>query len=96
MDRERFMTEKRNWFYALLNLACLIFVMTALAYAIVPVLEEKAADAGQPAPPWRELAPRGGRGDWRSRLRQHGTGSLATTAPVGLTWPRRREYVPTR
>ena len=45
------MTEKRNWFYALLNLACLIFVMTALAYAIVPVLEEKAADAGQPAPP---------------------------------------------
>ena len=27
------MTEKRNWFYALLNLACLIFVMTALAYA---------------------------------------------------------------
>jgi hypothetical protein len=43
--------EPRNWFYLLLNLASLAFVVTALAYAIVPVLEEKAADAGRRPPP---------------------------------------------
>ena len=43
--------EPRNWFYLLLNLSSVLFVVTALAYAIVPVLEEKAAEAGQPPPP---------------------------------------------
>jgi hypothetical protein len=43
--------EPRNWFYLLLNLASLLFVITALAYAVVPVLEQKAAEAGNPAPP---------------------------------------------
>jgi hypothetical protein len=37
--------------YLLLLLASLLFVVTALAYAVVPVLEQKAADAGQPPPP---------------------------------------------
>jgi hypothetical protein len=34
----------------------LVFVMTALAYALVPVLEQKAIDAGNPPPPsaWRD------------------------------------------
>ncbi|HEY1379468.1 MAG TPA: hypothetical protein VGF55_21880, partial [Gemmataceae bacterium] len=43
--------EPRNWFYLLLNIASVAFVVTALAYAVVPVLEEKAAAAGHPAPP---------------------------------------------
>ena len=43
--------EPRNWFYLLLNLAGVLFVITALAYAVVPVLEEKAAEAGRPATP---------------------------------------------
>jgi hypothetical protein len=43
--------EPRNPFYLLLLLASLVFVMTALAYGVVPVLEEKAAAAGQPPPP---------------------------------------------
>ncbi len=43
--------EPRNWFYLLLNLASVAFVVTALAYAVVPVLEEKAAAAGRAAPP---------------------------------------------
>jgi hypothetical protein len=43
--------EPRNWFYLLLNLASLLFVLTALAYALVPVLEQKAAEAGNPPPP---------------------------------------------
>jgi hypothetical protein len=42
--------EPRNWFYLFLNLASVLFVITALAYAVVPVLEQKAADAGHPAP----------------------------------------------
>ena len=42
--------ERRNWFYLLLNVSSLAFVLTALAYAVVPVLEQKASDAGE-APP---------------------------------------------
>jgi len=43
--------EPRNWFYLLLNLASVLFVITALAYAVVPVLEQKAAEAGTAPPP---------------------------------------------
>ena len=43
--------EPHNPFYLLLLLASLLFVVTALAYGVVPVLEEKAAAAGQPPPP---------------------------------------------
>jgi hypothetical protein len=44
-------SEPRNPFYLLLLLASLLFVVTALAYGLVPVLEEKAAEAGNPPPP---------------------------------------------
>jgi hypothetical protein len=44
-------SEPRNPLYLLLLLASLVFVLTALAYAVVPALEEKAAEAGNPAPP---------------------------------------------
>jgi hypothetical protein len=43
--------EPRNPFYLLLLVASLLFVLTALAYGLVPVLEQKAAEAGQPPPP---------------------------------------------
>jgi hypothetical protein len=48
--------EPRNPFYVLLLLAGLVFVLTALAYAVVPVLEEKARDMGETPPPspWRD------------------------------------------
>ena len=48
--------EPRNPFYLFLLLASLLFVLTCLAYGVVPVLEQKAAEAGQPAPasPFRE------------------------------------------
>ena len=41
----------RNPLYLLLLVVGLVFVMTALAYAVVPVLEQKALEAGEPAPP---------------------------------------------
>ena len=43
--------EPRNPFYLLLLLASLLFVITALAYALVPFLEDKAVQAGQTPPP---------------------------------------------
>jgi hypothetical protein len=43
--------EPRNPFYLMLLVASMLFVVTALAYGLVPVLEEKAADAGNPPPP---------------------------------------------
>jgi hypothetical protein len=43
--------EPRNPLYLLLLLAGMVFVLTALAVALVPVLEQKAIDAGNPPPP---------------------------------------------
>jgi hypothetical protein len=43
--------EPRNPLYLLLLLVGLLFCITAVAYAVVPVLEEKATAAGQPPPP---------------------------------------------
>jgi hypothetical protein len=54
--------EPRNWFYTLLLLASVLFVITALAWAVVPTLEEKARAAGQPVP----------RSEFRDLLRDHG------------------------
>jgi hypothetical protein len=58
--------EPRNPFYFLLIIVSLLFVVTALAYALVPTLEQKAADLGQPAPP----------SALRDSLRQNGWGWL--------------------
>jgi hypothetical protein len=44
-------SEPRNPFYMLLLAASVLFVATALGYGVVPVLEEMAARAGEPAPP---------------------------------------------
>jgi Na+/proline symporter len=49
------MTESKrepwNPFYTLLILAGVAFVILALAYALVPILEQKAIDAGSKPPP---------------------------------------------
>jgi hypothetical protein len=43
--------EPRNPFYFLLLVAGVLFAVTAVAYAVLPVLEERAIAAGQPPPP---------------------------------------------
>jgi hypothetical protein len=43
--------EGRNPFYPLLLLAGILFVVTALAFAVVPALEDRAIESGQPPPP---------------------------------------------
>ena len=54
--------EPLNPLFLLLLLAGLLFTVTAVAWAVVPVLEQKASDAGQPPPPSAV----------RDALRQHG------------------------
>jgi hypothetical protein len=44
-------SEPRNPFYFLLLIVGLLFVATVMAYTVVPMLEEKALDAGQMPPP---------------------------------------------
>ena len=44
-------SEPRNPFYLSLLVISLSFVLTALAYAVVPVLEQKAREAGEEPPP---------------------------------------------
>ena len=44
-------SEPRNPFYLLLLLVGLVFIVTVLAYAVVPVMEQKAMDAGAMPPP---------------------------------------------
>ncbi len=55
-------SEPRNPIYLLMLIVGLIFIVTVLAYAVIPVLEEKAKDAGQMPPP----------SPFRDSLRQHG------------------------
>jgi hypothetical protein len=45
------MSEPRNPLYLLLLLVGVLFCVTALGYAVVPVLEEKARQAGAVPPP---------------------------------------------
>jgi hypothetical protein len=85
--------EQRNWFYALLNVASLIFVATALAYAVLPVLEEKAADAGRAAPtsPFRSALRENG---WWWLLVEAGLVGALAVASMGLDRWRQRATQP--
>ncbi len=55
-------SEQHNPFYLLLLLASMVFVVTVLACVLVPELENRAADAGNPPPP----------SPWRDALRESG------------------------
>lgn len=83
----------RNWFYALLNVASIAFVVTALAYAIVPVLEQKAMEAGQPVPPspLRDALRANG---WWWLLVQAGAVGVLALCSMGLDRWRQREFQP--
>ncbi len=49
-------SEPTNPFYLLLLIVGLVFIVTVLAYAVIPVIEQKAMDAGQmpPESPFRD------------------------------------------
>src|SRR5947209_5181311 len=80
-------SEPRNPFYFLLLAASLLFVATALAYGIFPVLEENALSMGRQPPP----------SAFRAALRTQGPfwllyelGAMAVLVAlcVGLDWRR--------
>src|SRR5262245_60963440 len=54
--------EPRNPLYLLLLIVGVLFSITVLAVAVVPVLEQKAIEAGSIPPP----------SPWRDALREHG------------------------
>lgn len=43
--------EPRNWFFTGVQIVGVVFIITALAYAVVPVLEDKLAESGVDVPP---------------------------------------------
>jgi hypothetical protein len=71
-------SQSRNPLYLLLLFVGFVFVVTALAYAIVPVMEQKAAEAGNPPP----------QDDFRDALRADGwkwlLGQLAVLVVLGI------------
>lgn len=81
-------SEPRNPFYVLLILVSLLFVVTALAYTLVPTLEQKAADLGQPPPPspLRDSLRQNG---WRWLLYQVAAMTVLSLLSMGLDRLRR-------
>jgi hypothetical protein len=85
--------EPYNPFYLLLLLASLLFVLTALAYALVPTLEDKARLAGQlvPPSPWRQALREDG---WRWLLYEVAAMILFGLLSMGLdrlrSWQQKR------
>src|SRR5260370_20878093 len=76
-------SEPRNAFYLLSLRASLLFVGTALAYALGPSLEEKAIEAGQAPPrsPFREALRTDG---WRWLLYEVGAMIVFGLLSMGL------------
>ncbi len=76
-------TEPRNPLYFLLLLASLLFIVTALAYAVVPILEQKAVDAGQPPlpSPFRDALRKDG---WRWLLYEVGAVVVLSVASMAV------------
>ncbi|MBI1830396.1 MAG: hypothetical protein HYR84_02985 [Planctomycetes bacterium] len=87
-------SEPRNPFYWLLLIVGLIFIATVLAYAVIPVLEQKAMDAGQmpPESPFRDALRDDG---WKWVLAEVGLLVVLGLASMGLDrwrrWQAERE-----
>ena len=83
--------EPRNPFYFLLLAISLIFVLTVFAYIFVPMLEQKAREAGEEPPPspFRDSLREDG---WKWLLVEVGAMVLAGLLSMGLDrWRRFRQ-----
>jgi uncharacterized membrane protein YqjE len=80
-------SEPRNPLYLLLLLVGVCFVATALAVAVLPILEDRARDAGQPlAPsPFRDAVRANG---WRWLLAE--VAALVVLGVASMVWDRLR------
>ena len=87
-------TEPRNPFYILLLVVGLCFIATVLAYAVIPVIEQKAMDAGQmpPESPFRDALRQTG---WKWVLAEVALLVILGLASMGLDrwwrWKQERE-----
>jgi hypothetical protein len=81
-------SEPRNPFYLLMLIVGMIFVATVLAYAVVPMMEEKARDAGTEPPPspFRDSLRNDG---WKWVLAEVGVLVILSLASMGLDRYRR-------
>lgn len=90
-------SEPRNPLYVLLLVASLVFVVTAFAYGVVPVLEDKAIAAGEmpPPSPWRKALREDG---WRWLLYEVAVMVTLGLASMGLDrwrrWRKERQDAP--
>jgi hypothetical protein len=82
------MAQSRNPLYLLLLIVGVLFCVTALAYAVVPILEEKAIEAGQAPPPspFREALRQDG---WKWLLVEVGALIVLGLGSMGLDHYRR-------
>ncbi len=80
--------EPRNLFYFLLLLASLVFTINAVALALIPIIEEKARDAGAavPSDPFRDALRTDG---WRWLLYEVGAIIVFGLLSMGLDRLRR-------
>jgi hypothetical protein len=79
--------EPRNPFYLLLLVVALVLAVTAVAAFVVPLVEEKASQAGEPPPP----------SEFRDSLRSDGwkwvvaeLAVLAVLVVASMVWDHRR------
>jgi hypothetical protein len=82
--------ERRNWFFTLLIPAGIAFTVTAVALAIIPVLEDRAAQAGHTAPTsgFREALRRDG---WLWLLIETGVVIVLALAAMIWDWMTRKD-----
>jgi len=87
-------SERWNPFYILLIAVSFAFVLTALAYALVPVLEQKAREAGE-APPQSPLRDSLRHDGWLWLLCEGGAVVVLSLLSIGLDRLRRWKNPPT-
>jgi hypothetical protein len=75
--------ERPNPLYLLLLVVGLVFTLTAVAYSVIPVMEQKATEAGNPPPPsaWRDALRTDG---WRWLLYEAAV--LVVVALASMVW----------
>jgi hypothetical protein len=75
--------QRRNWFFTLLIPASIAFAVTAIGLAVVPVLEDRAKQAGSP-PPESAIRDALRRDGWLWLLIE--TGVVIVLSLAAMTW----------
>lgn len=82
--------QRRNWFFTLLIPVSIVFAVTAIALAVIPVIEERAAQAGNP-PPHSAMRDALRRNGWIWLLIEAGVVTALSLAAMMWDWKTREE-----